>query len=204
MKLILAAGMARTGSTWLYNVLACCHNCAGLTVYRASIEDYQADVEADAHIVKLHNYTEAAECLRTRAALVCTMYRDLRDTAASMVRKGWISGEPHELIPYLRQTLAQQYDAWKPFSGLEVTYEDAMRRPKTTILRLLCALNLLTVNPCEVMADMEKIGRWRSHAVDPETQIWPGHITDGGIGTYGRTLSPAAVEAIENLMAERQ
>lgn len=197
--LVLAAGMARTGSTWLYNAVRYCFLCGGRSVYGAYVDAYEPAIEADVHVVKVHNFDGD---LQRGAHIIVTTRRDLRDVAASMVRKGWVSDDPMALDIYLRQTLVLQHDAWRRHSDLEVDYEEIVRDPTTAVRRMVGIL-AVPAAPEAVAQCLEVLRRTVLCDVDRTTQMWPGHVTDGGIGTYGRTLSPASIAAVERLMRER-
>lgn len=199
--IVLAAGMARTGSTWLYNVLRYAYLNAGRTVYGCYADDYRPETKADVHVVKVHNYDDE---LRRRADLIFTCWRDLRDVAASAVRKRWVTGAPEDLVPYLRRILAMQYDAWEPHSDFEAMYPMIADVPLLAVARLLVRLDLDRRFAEPVLADLDKLGRIVQPGVNEETQLWPDHITDGGVGTYARTLSQEAIRAVERLMRERE
>lgn len=201
MKVILAAGMVRTGSTWLYNVLRYAYLNAGQRVYGCYASDYVTETQADVHVVKIHNYDDE---LRRRADLIFTCWRDLRDVAASAVRKGWVTGDAADLVPYLRRILAMQYDAWEPCSDYEAMYPMIADMPLLAVRRLLARLDLDSRFAEPILADLDKIGRIVQPGVNEETQLWPDHITDGGVGTYARTLSQEAIRAVEALMREQE
>ncbi len=118
-RLILSAGISRSGSTWLYNAarLLLSHDGAA-KVAGAWIEDYDADDPAPVHLVKLH---DPDAMLAEKADLVLTGRRDLRDIAASIQRMKWVDSE-EALLAFLDAVVAQ-HDFWSPRAQYEMVYE---------------------------------------------------------------------------------
>ena len=55
-KLILIAGMKRSGSTWMYNAVRLMLKDAGKDVYGCWIDDYDESNTAEFHVVKTHKW----------------------------------------------------------------------------------------------------------------------------------------------------
>lgn len=197
MKLIVSAGMVRSGSTWLYNVLRHVYLCDEKRVYGSYETDYDPAMEADIHVVKTHRWRSD---LYEGANAVFTTWRDLRDVAASIVRRGWCREEI--ITPYVREVIFREYNLWHEKSTLEVCYPVLVSDPLHEIQRILDCLELTNVCCEEVARDIDKLGRCVSTVVSPITQIWPGHVTDGRIGSYRETLSEETVRSIEALSEE--
>ncbi|MEM9155856.1 MAG: hypothetical protein AAGB13_12620, partial [Cyanobacteria bacterium P01_F01_bin.33] len=87
-NVILCAGMKRSGSTWLYNVLrVLLQEHTTYQVYGAWVSDYDAKNLAPIHLIKVHGFNSQ---LLDYSDLVFTSRRDIRDVIASLIRKGWI------------------------------------------------------------------------------------------------------------------
>lgn len=193
--LILVAGMPRTGSTWLYNVVRFAYLGTGRTVYGGGVDDYDPSIKADVHVVKLHDFH--ADLLMA-SSIVLSSIRDLRDIAASMVRKGWVRNNPKELRAYLQTAIDTQYRPWVPHSALEVQYSQIVHAPESVVATVLLTLGVFS-DPCEIVSDVAKISRVVTPHMNPSSMFWPGHITDGGVGTYGKTLSKSSIRSVEAL-----
>ncbi|MHB0937195.1 MAG: hypothetical protein ACYC6A_12470 [Armatimonadota bacterium] len=198
-KLILCAGMRRSGSTWLYNVLRYCYLNAGCRTYGDYAKEYDASVPADAHVVKVHPFNRE---LCGQAKHVFTTIRDLRDAVASMVRFKLAQNTPAGIAHAARTLITREYETWAPYSDMEIRYEEMVRDRPGTIAKVLRVLELPDVDPLEVQRDIEKLTRMALPARDRATQLWPRHLTDGRLGSYGDTLSPRLVEIVEDVAGD--
>lgn len=198
-KLILCAGMRRSGSTWLYNVLRYCYLNAGYRTYGDYVKEYNASVPADVHVVKVHPFNRE---LCGRADHVFTTIRDLRDAVASMVRFKLAHNTPTGIARAARQLIAREYEPWAPYAALEIRYEEMILDRPGTIAKVLRILELPDVDPQEVQRDIEKLTRMALPDRDRATQLWPRHLTDGRLGSYADTLSPRLVEIVEDVAGD--
>jgi hypothetical protein len=195
-KLVLAAGIRRSGSTWLYNVIRFAFINAGYTTYSDFYASYQPETPADVHVVKVHEFVAN---LAEQNPLVLTTYRDLRDIAASCVRLKLAENTPESLRLVTKEVVGREYSAWKSHANLEIRYADMIRDRPAAIRRVLRALGLNSVDPREVDRDVQKLSFMAFTDLDPVSQLWPQHITDGGVGSYRKFLSDASIEAIEEV-----
>jgi len=220
-RLVVCAGMYRSGSTWLYNTVRLALLKAGFSVYADTESKYDAKGEADWHVVKTHVFRED---LRKKAGLVIMTKRDLRDVAASAIRVGKIKHK--DIIPFLNTTVAR-YDQWRRFASLTLAYEDIhkdkieatsavmqhlglavrgnakvriltslLRTPKSKLavegsakVKGVCITGLCLATAVSKAVEALKPPPKTASTYDPITLLTPGHITDGGVGTYLKTLT---------------
>jgi len=194
-KLILCAGMRRSGSTWLFNVLRYSYLNAGYRIYGDYTKEYKSSIPADVHVVKIHPF-DHGYC--ERSELIFTTIRDLRDVVASMVRFKLAHNTQSGIARCARQLIAREYTPWATHSNLEIRYEEMVRDRPAAIAQILAVLGLPDVDPQEVHRDIEKLTLIALPEHDRTTQIWPHHLTDGRLGSYSETLSPQLIGIIED------
>lgn len=122
--LVLSAGMPRSGSTWLYNLLR-------LLLKRQQAEDgsffsgwhaaRQAGRQDSLELLKLHKFDAA---LAAEASFVAYSFRDPRDALASARRK---FGTPLEL-QWLEDCIAH-HQAWTAVADHVLRYEAMLQDP---------------------------------------------------------------------------
>lgn len=196
-RLVLCAGIPRSGSTWLYNAARLgCLIAGGGDVHAAWIDDYDPTSPAIWHVVKVH---DPAPELESRADVVLTSRRDLRDIAASVVRRGWAEDDAG-LIALLGRIIAQ-HDHWSRKAALEVVYADIQTAPVKTAGAVLAAIGLEPHerNARAIVARIEAAvdPSAADAGYDPLTLLHPGHRAGGGRGDYAEVLEPALIERIE-------
>jgi len=196
-NLIICAGMHRSGSTWLYNVVRyCCMN-AGLRTYGDYAKKYRDTIPADVHVLKIHPFKQHY-C--DRAKHVFTTVRDLRDVVASMIRYNITRPTPRDVAHSTEKLINREYAAWAPYSSLEIRYEEMVLDRPAAVAAVLRVLDLPSVvDPVEVHRDVEKLTRMALPDLDRTTQLWPRHVTNGRTGSYAETLSPELIKIVENI-----
>lgn len=193
---VLVAGMPRAGSTWLYNVLRFCHINAGLRTYADYVDRYDPDVPADVHVVKIHPYDST---LLANSRLVFTVYRDIRDVIASLVRRELVLNDARAVAERTKRILNDQYAPWEPYSDCEVCYETMASDKPAAICRILQVLGIDNVDPQEVHRDDDKMRYMALAQRDRTTQLWPNHFTDGRANSFRDTLDDECIDAIEKV-----
>lgn len=190
-RLVVCAGMHRSGSTWLYNAVRLILASQMLPVYATFVSNYRKSGCSDGrpiHVVKTHRYyrdiQEAAEC-------VFTTRRDLRDLAASAVRMGLCPSTRSGVIEYLTRVLDEDYIPWVQFSDFEMPYE-TMMADQERMIGILAAFMGFSVNEVAVREQIDRL----THE-DPETLLAPGHITKGTPGSFPETLPEDCILAVE-------
>jgi hypothetical protein len=152
-------------------------------VYSCFVTDYDPEHAAPIHVVKCHN--------RSRILLdshyFFTTKRDPRDIAASAIRRNLI--EEKDVIKYLKKVIYKEYERWKPYSDLEIPYEDLIGN-KDVYIRQIAKILKTKVKPGTIRKRIESLPIPKGEEErDPVTLLHSNHITDGKLGSYKRTLS---------------
>ena len=192
--LVVCAGVHRSGSTWLYNAVRLILIDSGKSVYGCFATNYDPKNEAEAHVVKTHNFVDS---LNENADFVFTSKRDLRDIVASAVRRNLI--DESDALPYLEKIMKREYEPWKRHSNLEIGYERMIRKKKPDYIKKLAEImGIEDINPSEIIGKIESLTVPQSEEdFDEETQLHFGHITNGKYRTWAKTLCEYTVVAIE-------
>ncbi|NJK64942.1 MAG: sulfotransferase domain-containing protein [Synechococcaceae cyanobacterium SM2_3_1] len=195
MNLIACAGLPRSGSTWLYNVVRLLLSTDGASVSGAFIDKYDSSDPAEIHVIKTHEFKP---WLAEQANLILASRRDLRDIVASLIRKRWIS--PAQAIDYIGPYV-QHYEFWRSIAVYELVYESMIEDQLQEILTLSEILGVecnsqILERICEAVAAIGQSERQIGSGWDQETLIHPQHITDGRAGSYQETLDSDLISSI--------
>ncbi len=131
-RLVLAAGMQRSGSTWLYNAARLILSRQEPQVYGCWVDDFdpaRSDI-TPVTIVKIHSIDLGwAE----RADVILTCHRDLRDVAASMRDMGWADDDN----AVKRVTNARTcHEFWSKRADADLAYSLIRERPTDAIVSI--------------------------------------------------------------------
>jgi len=188
---IICAGSYRSGSTWQYNAARTILDLAGME-YTCG-DPTQVKFTGDGNeVMKTHDYRPN---LLLPGTIVLTTIRDIRDIAASAVRRGWFDGRLDKCLDFLAK-LIEAYHAWKKHTHCEMRYE-YIRYNKVQAIKTMCYVLNLSVDAQRVntLIDSLEIPKDGPNFI---THLWPNHITDGEIGTYRKTLNDEWIRAIED------
>jgi hypothetical protein len=205
---IFCAGLIRSGSTALFNIIRQLLTAEGISVHAAWHADYQIGSPATVHLVKYHTLPapmaqRLAQAKQQSLAQVFLSKRDLRDVAISAIGMGWRT-EDDSLIESLGKHVAE-YQQWLPFADHVMRYEDYLAAPEAEVARIAAALGL-PENPArdgEIFRIVDAEGKDSKEAAtdqvsyDRATLLHPGHRQSGKAGRYRDELSPAFVRRIE-------
>lgn len=180
-KVILCAGLNRSGSTWQLNaahaLLQEVH--PGLSVRISWIGDYDPADPADVHLVKVHRHRDAAGL----GDVILSTYRDLRAVAGSLVRMKWATVD----WPLLRSFLdayVEDADAWEASANLVIPYEKLLDRPAEILSSIAEAMGI-DPTPEQIAAVLARLERLAPASDTPagnldvfdrETLLHNGHI----------------------------
>jgi hypothetical protein len=192
-RLILCAGMMRSGGTWLFNAAKMICAQAGRSAYGVWIHDFDAaaSAAADDTIVKIHS---ADDALAAKAGAIFTCHRDLRDVAISLQAMQWIHGDPAKL-GLLAQTV-EEYEYWAPRAALDFRYDAIVEQPADCIARIAGVLNV-SVDPQRIADALDAIALPTKPGYDRETLLHPNHRHDGRPGRWRGQLDERVLIAIE-------
>ncbi len=195
--LVLAAGMPRSGSTWLYNALRLLLARNGLSYAAGWLTDLEHRVGTEPVLLKVHDYDPA---LVARAAGIVYSYRDLRDALASARRK---FGRAPSLAHARR--LLESHARWLPAAGFVMRYETMLQDPSGTLSALAAAFGLQAGDAAALAAELGRLdytasedGNGRYNTVN---LMHRDHVTDGTHGSWRGTLDDDFVRDLEREFA---
>lgn len=155
---ILIAGVPRSGSTRLYNIvrLLLMQKYLPEDLYSVWHDHYDLQKERKNNIVKLH-YFDQKWC--DWADVIFTTKRDLRYVAASSLEyhrhRGRVYG--NEVLLNFLHTVVGMHDLWRFYSDYEMVYEEYKRFWLRDIMNLAEILELEDINYENVMISVEEI-----------------------------------------------
>jgi len=212
-RVVLAAGLYGSGSTWAYNVVRRLLDDAPGAFADQDVDLPDTAAEAPVLVVKSHLPDASMRAfVRQRGVPVVLTVRDPRDALASMRQRFAV---PHL---DLRQALVVSADRLcalvEACAPLVLRYEDGFTRTSGTVRRIADFLGV-TVSaprvdaihdgllPSRVAADIATLSAEGAFgedpgplAADPLTQWHAGHVGDGRVGKFPQVLSPAEAEAL--------
>lgn len=170
-RIILVAGVPRSGSTWLFNAARRLLESAAHGLHCAWIEDYHAKDSAPVHLVKAHRPEQVA----FDPDLILTTRRATEACLASLVRMGWLNNTPDNI----RKSWADHqrlYDHWASQSNLETPYEQIMNAPESALGDLARVLSL-PPDPSlsKIAAELVALKAPADGHYDPKTLLHPNH-----------------------------
>lgn len=194
--LIISAGMHRSGSTWLFNVLInICYN-KKVEVYSCFHNKYDPTNSSKVHIIKIHKFLP--HFLEYNSDAIILTRRDLRDIAASAVRRKLIDNKTEDIIKYLQKIVKCEFEAWMPHVTLQIPYETMMRKKQNTIKEIATLIGCGSIDPLKVHLEVDALTKKTiaKNKFDLKTQLHPNHITDGRTSCYHHILSKETIATI--------
>ena len=131
---ILVAGMHKSGSTALFNIIRLCFK----DVYSSWCDYYNEKNESKIHLVKTHSYSKE---LMEWADIIFTTKRDMKDSTASIKRFLMAEKIPYNFDKYLKLN-TEYYEDWKEYSDYEFVYEQYIEDPIKIINEIALMLNV--------------------------------------------------------------
>jgi len=195
MRKIICAGCHRSGSTWLFNALRLSLREAQIPFYSCFHNEYDSTRREEYHVIKTHNFLKQHK----HAYRIFTTTRDLRDIAASAVRRKLIENTPEEVVKYVKRVVNREHTPWKKYSHLEIRYEKMYFNKVRTLTSILRKLDLI-VDPKKVHKKVEGLIIPKKQ-MSQITQLHPNHITKGTNGrpsSYKNVLSEESINLIED------
>lgn len=193
-KLILCAGINRSGSSWLFNAVRLLHGEGGLVAHSAWIDEYQPTDPRPIHIVKVHTETPALEILQP---VIFTTRRDLRDIAASLLRMGWAHSSD-DILNALKR-IRGLHEHWTEKCNLEIAYEDLVGHEAQHVesLARTCGVPIDRRKAMRVAAAVDAIAAPDSGNYDRDSLLHPGHRGAGRPGCWRQDLPRELAATIE-------
>jgi Sulfotransferase domain len=183
-KLILCAGLARSGSTWLYNVIRLTIVRSGKMVYGSWIGGYDPKRPEEYHLVKIHEFHKD---FAKQAFLIFVSHRDLRDVVASAMRVGFIDRDiaEEDLAQWIRVHI-QYLEKWNRLADYDMSYEKMMQ-DRTKEAERIARILKMPGQAEQICYDVEHLsfGSKRAHPIhhhDTENLLHENHIAQGDNG----------------------
>ncbi len=172
-KIILVAGVPRSGSTWLFNAVRRLLETSGMEPHAAWFSDWNRSNSSPTHLVKVHS----PEDVDFQPDLVLTTFRPTQDCLASLVRMGWLKSDA-EAIRNRWVSHKRLHEYWKQRSSLETSYQEIICLPKIALTRIATLLGIpLDCSEYERIAEELKGMKAPVEGAkyNPTTLMHPGH-----------------------------
>jgi len=175
-KLILSAGLYRSGSTWQFNAIRLILKNSGVSYYSCWEQDYNPDNPAKYHLVKVHRFRKT---LFNSANYVFTSFRDLDEIKVSMFRRAQLNPRPEfknetrynyisiYILDLLKYQSKSNYLLWFPH---------IKGQPKEEIKGMADVLGL-DVDPRKINIELKTM-KVPEEGFDPVTLLHSNHITN--------------------------
>ena len=190
-RLILAAGMPRSGSTWLFNAVRLIVEADGGAAFACWVGDLGSSAPGvcDDLIIKIHN---ADPKLARRANFVFSSHRDLRDIGASIREMGWAKSDNGVMRQVAKVRRAHAF--WSAEADLDVAYAAILRRPLKILRRLADILRIPADDAAlkRINAELKGLSadsRRMTAQHDAVTLMHQGHRKDGRAGSWRERMS---------------
>lgn len=194
--IVVCAGMYRSGSTWLYNVLRRVMTVnfgADFKAGWASNKEETLELLSHPHcLVKTHQYDDI---LRQQADLVYTSYRDLRDVVISM-NKAFHT----EIGVQTARESADFHWLWKRYSCHDMRFEDMMRDRRFACVNIIGALRGVHpwtegIEPDKIVSEVAAL----THD-SPGALLHKNHVSESH-DPWRLSVAPALARRIERKMS---
>ena len=196
-KLVLAAGMYRSASTWLYNAVRLILEATNPNIYAFWIDDFDPEraARSDIFIVKLHDPNEE---LAFYAWRILTTHRDLRDVARSGRDMG-LADSTESMVELLGRCVRND-DFWSARAHFDAAYEDIVSNPGAVVRKVGFTVGRPIQRSMEALI-VNKLSSLQTPAnaitYDKVTLIHPRHRFDGRSGSWRDTIDADTVARIE-------
>ncbi|MEE8428667.1 MAG: hypothetical protein V3S33_04105 [Gammaproteobacteria bacterium] len=196
-SLIIAAGMQRSASTWLYNAaraVLCSNPAIQENLSAGWVDDWDLLPHSRYCLIKTHTFEPT---LVTRAQFLLYSYRDVRDVLASMKRK-------FNFTPTVENVgkLIYQHSQWIEKADFVMRYETMLGEKEPIIAALADLFGIENVEPASINEQLNALS-YRSQGQKNPTYhnvnlYHQGHFTDGRHGSWVDTLDSSLVKQIED------
>ena len=198
-RLIVAAGMSRSGSTWQFNALRLLLGSSGEGVYSFWIDDWDSEKARPARtlLVKIHQISPAL----AEAAWCCfTCHRDLRDVAVSSADLAQADGYEVDIVALIRE-IREAHEFWARQSVLDAPYERIVADPESVLERMAAWVGVPITDVeaqrlCRTLTALTDGDVPPGNPHNPLTLLHRQHIFDGRPGRYRGALGDAMEQRI--------
>lgn len=202
---ILSAGMPRSASTWMYNVVRCLLGSCPDMNGRFSAGWYQDLARLERNpclLLKLHFYHAQ---LGAYASLIFYSYRDLRDAMASQQNR---FGGPAEMA--WADLYVQSHEQWMQRAAYAMKYENMLKDKHGIVANLAAILRARFLMPLgidsfspDIEAIVDEVGEMSYDSPGPRNPLYHEvnlfhrrHIINGRTGSWRQLLDPALAVAV--------
>jgi len=194
--LILAAGMQRSASTWLYNAARLLLTSSPSVAEQFScgwIGDWEQIPKKNYMLIKVHDFNKS---LVDHSKYILYSFRDIRDVIASGIRKfGWVPSEK------VADNLIIQHERWMKEADLVMRYETMLHNKESIINDLARLFDIKNVDPAGIANSIEELNyqsQGDKNDMYHKTNLYhSGHITDGRHGSWKGLIDTALIQKIE-------
>lgn len=170
IDLVVIAGIKRSASTAVYNLVRLALKMAGyeVTIFGHSYRPRREPKENEVHLLKRHPFSKR---IAEKADHIFLTDRNDKDILKSLDRM-WGSGDPDRI-----EGMRKDLEAWKQYSDIPVfKYEDLENAPVCWVEQIIEALELYGLNPYNILDEFNKIEPPEDKQ-DPVTLLFPNHIS---------------------------
>jgi len=183
-KIIFAASMPRSGSTWLFNVARILlesqpENKDKITT--GFIGDFPSLQLKPLMLIKIHDFIPG---LIEHVAKVFYSYRDLRDVLASRSRMFNVEPSMQQADNFIKQ-----HEIWMKHSNFTMKYEDMKANKELIVSGLAKSLGIENFSAPKIIEGVDKLKYESGKTFDDKNHYHPGHITDGRHGSWENIVS---------------
>jgi hypothetical protein len=198
MRLILSAGMPRSGSTWLYNAARLLIKGSFGSKNNFScgwIGDWNDIPKKEFTLIKIHDFDEQ---IVTKASTILYSYRDIRDAMASSFRK-------FKNPPTIEKAnnLINMHSKWVEVTDFIMRYEDMLHNKMKIIDDLKKLFHIdFELPSIDIIKNIDMLNYdcdGKKNVVYHEVNLFhKDHITCGEWGSWGKQIDQDIIKEIEN------
>jgi hypothetical protein len=199
LRVIVAAGMPRSGSTWQFNALRLLLEASGQDTYSFWIEDWDSQKARHAQtlLVKIH---EMSPMLAWASWRCFTCHRDLRDIAVSAADLAQVDGYQVDIVPLMQEN-RKAHEFWCRQSVLDIPYQRIVDDPGAVLKELAASIDI-PIGEVELqrlgqsLASLSDGDVPSGHQHNPVTLLHQKHFFVGTSGRYRGVLDDATEQRI--------
>jgi len=199
LRVILAAGMPRSGSTWQFNALRLLLESSGQGIYSFWIEDWDSEKARYARtlLVKIH---EISPVLAEASWRCFTCHRDLRDVAVSAADLARADGYEVDIVPLTQET-RKTHEFWCRESVLDTPYEQLVADPEAILKELAACIEIPIAEVevqrlCQSLVSLSDGDVPSGYPHNPVTLLHQQHFFNGTPGRHRGALDDAMEQRI--------
>lgn len=195
---ILIAGMGRSGSTVIFNIVKELLYSKYDDIYFSHEFDFNEKLCKDINLLKTHSKDYG-----NWPDIIITTRRDLRDVLSSFKQfhKSYTSGKINEWVTLFMNWHQQ----WVDKTDYEVIYEKYIRDKSTIIKDISNIIGITDYSEIDIIEKIDNLKNVKNikGKFDKSTLIHPNHITNKGkIGSYKTTLTDNEIKVVNEIAGE--